>query len=527
LIDKGLRRRLFQLTFDQLAVALAAVFAGAILLLLIGTQILEWYWLGLLFAASFGYGLWTVLRRAPSQYQIAQLIDARLHLYDAVSTAFHFANAREPITDEIRDAQSRQAQEAAASADIRTALPYQWPKFTLWTGGLALAALSLFGIRYLITQSLDTKPSLVAMAFENFFTPSPDRPVEQARNQKKRPLDPELEKLGVQVNDSETQRNDLDPGNDATNIVDTPETNNPDSNADGKSKAKTDQVDVKAQGKENGDEEGEKGKDNADSQGKESGDQGNAGGEQQPPKANQKQSDKKGDQKSDQSNLLDKMKDAMANMLNKLKMDGQQQQQKQQQAQNSKEGQQSGKGQQKSDDKSQQDKNGDQKGGQGEQKEQNAQAQGEQGQKQENAQGKGGEQGKQPQSPDAKSGIGKSDGNKDVEEAENAKAMGKISEILGKRQKDVTGEMMIEVSSGKQQLKTAYSNQSATHKEAGGEINRDEVPLIYQQYVEKYFDQIHAVKPPSAEPTATVAKPAGSGPKVPGAASPGTSGPAK
>ena len=68
--------------------------------------------------------------------------------------------------------------------------------------------------------------------------------------------------------------------------------------------------------------------------------------------------------------------------------------------------------------------------------------------------------------------------------------MGKISEILGKRQKDVTGEMMIEVSSGKQQLKTSYSNQSATHKEAGGEINRDEVPLIYQQYVREYMEQV-------------------------------------
>jgi hypothetical protein len=509
-----------------LAVALAAVFAGAILLLLIGTQILDWYWLALLFALSFGYGLWTVLRRAPSQYQIAQLIDARLHLYDAVSTAFHFANADEPISDEVREAQARQAQEAAASADVRTALPYEWPKFTLWTAGLALAALSLFGIRYLITQSLDTKPSLVAMAFENFFTPSPDRQVEQARNQKKRPLDPDLEKLGVQVNDSETQRNDLDPGNDATNIVDTPEVNNPDSNADGKSKAKTQQVDVKAQGKENGDEEGEKGKDNADSKGKENGDEGNSSGEKNAPDAKNQQQDKKGDQKGDESSLLDKMKDAMANMLNKLKMDGQQQ--KQQQAQNSKEGQQSGKGQQKSDDKGQQDKNGQQQGGQGEQKEQNAQAQGQQGQKQENAQGKGGEQGKQPQSPDAKSGIGKSDGNKDVEEAENVRAMGKISEILGKRQKDVTGEMMIEVSSGKQQLKTSYSNQSVTHKEAGGEINRDEVPLIYQQYVEKYFDQIHAA-PKAAEATSTVSKPAsaGAGAKVPGALSPGTSGPAK
>ena len=193
------------------------------------------------------------------------------------------------------------------------------------------------------------------------------------------------------------------------------------------------------------------------------------------------------------------------------------QQKQQQQASNSKDGQQAGKGQQKSDDKSQQDKNGQQQNGQGDQKDQKAEAQGQQGQKQENAQGKGGEQGKQPQSPDAKSGIGKSDGNKDIEASENAKAMGKISEILGKRQKDVTGEMMIEVSSGKQQLKTAYSGQTAAHKEAGGEINRDEVPLIYQQYVEKYFEQIRATPKPAPSEGAVVAKPGSSGVKAPGA----------
>ena len=519
MIENGRRRRLFQLACDHFVVSLAAVFAGAILLLLVGTQILDWYWLALLFAGSFGYGLWTVVRQAPSRYQIAQLLDARLHLYDAVSTAFHFASANEPISDEIRQAQAQQAQAAAASADVRTALPFEWPRHTVWAAGLALAAVSLFGIRYLVTQSLDTKPSLMAMAFENFFTPVADRTAEQVRNSKKRKLDdPDMERLGVQVNNAETKRDDLDPGNDATNIVDTPDVNNPDSNGDnGKQKSKTDKVDVKAEGKDPGDEEGEKGKENAVSKGKESGDQGNTSGDQSQQSAKQPQQDKKGDQKGEQSSLMDKMKDAMQNMLNKLKMENNQQKQQQQQAQNAKDGQQSGKGQQKSDEKGQQDKNGQQQSGEGEQKDQKAEAQGQQGQKQENAQGKGGEQGKQPQSPDAKSGVGKSDGNKDIEAAENAKAMGKISEILGKRQKDISGEMMIEVSSGKQQLKTAYSGQTAAHKESGGEINRDEVPLIYQQYVEKYFDQIRATPPAKPTEGAVMAKPATSGAKGPGA----------
>jgi hypothetical protein len=49
---------------------------------------------------------------------------------------------------------------------------------------------------------------------------------------------------------------------------------------------------------------------------------------------------------------------------------------------------------------------------------------------------------------------------------------------------------MVEVASGKQQLKTQYSDRKATHVEAGGEINRDEVPLAYQQYVQQYFEEI-------------------------------------
>jgi hypothetical protein len=95
-----------------------------------------------------------------------------------------------------------------------------------------------------------------------------------------------------------------------------------------------------------------------------------------------------------------------------------------------------------------------------------------------------------PNSPDGKSGIGKQDGDKTAREAEQLRAMGKISEIIGKRAANVTGEVMVEVASGKQQLKTQYSDRKATHGEAGGEINRDEVPLAYQQYVQQYFEEI-------------------------------------
>ena len=186
---------------------------------------------------------------------------------------------------------------------------------------------------------------------------------------------------------------------------------------------------------------------------------------------------------------MDKLKDAMNNMLNKMKMQqpGNKQQQQQQSA--SKEGSQSQQGQKGDQQGQQKDQQGQQSAGDA--KDQKADAKdGQQGQKSENAQGKSSDQKGQQQSADNKSGMGKQDGSKDLLDAQNQQAMGKISEIFGKRQQNLSGEIMIEVSSGKQQLKTAYTGKTASHKESGGEINRDEVPLIYQQYVEKYFDQI-------------------------------------
>jgi hypothetical protein len=107
-------------------------------------------------------------------------------------------------------------------------------------------------------------------------------------------------------------------------------------------------------------------------------------------------------------------------------------------------------------------------------------------------------------SDDSKSGIGSADGDKSGKEANELKAMGKISEILGKRSANVSGEVMVEVGSSKQQLKTPWAQKQATHSEAGSEIHRDEVPLIYQPFVEQYFEEIRksapAAKTPAAKP---------------------------
>jgi hypothetical protein len=78
-----------------------------------------------------------------------------------------------------------------------------------------------------------------------------------------------------------------------------------------------------------------------------------------------------------------------------------------------------------------------------------------------------------------------------LKDAEQLQTMGKLAEIIGKRSASVTGDMTVETPSGKQELKTAYSQRLGRHSDLGGEINRDEIPLEYQQYIREYMEQVH------------------------------------
>ncbi|MEJ7605136.1 MAG: hypothetical protein WKF37_02470, partial [Bryobacteraceae bacterium] len=187
----------------------------------------------------------------------------------------------------------------------------------------------------------------------------------------------------------------------------------------------------------------------------------------------------------DTPGVMDKMRDALANLLNKMKSPGKQsppQQSamnqnnapgaKEQQAQkgNQAQGRSQGEGQ------PQPEADGE-RSGEGEQ------APGAENKSADKSSDKPGNQG-------AKSGMGTSDGAKEIKEAEQLAAMGKISEIFGKRAQQVTGEITVEVPSGRQGLKTAYSEQKSSHADTGAEVNRDEIPLAYQTYVQRYFEEV-------------------------------------
>ena len=187
---------------------------------------------------------------------------------------------------------------------------------------------------------------------------------------------------------------------------------------------------------------------------------------------------------------MSKMRDALQNLLSSMKQQnnnaaGQQPQQQQNSAQNSKQ-----KGQQNANKQQKGEKTNGQSGGE----EQDPDLSNE-SQQAENSPGQGTDS--QPSNKQPGGGIGNRDGEKNLKQAEQLAAMGKISQIIGKRSQNLSGEATIEVQSTVQQLRTAYADRTAQHADSGGEIGRDEIPAALESYVEQYFEQVRKQPAPA------------------------------
>lgn len=468
--------------------ALVFGLSGLVVLLLAGTQIFDWYWPVLLFTVAFAIGVWQFRKHMPSLYRLAQIVDARLHTFDSLSTALHFQSAQGPMIE----AQRAVAARLASSLTAETAIPMVWPRTTYAAAALFLASFTLIGIRYGILNTLDLSAP-VSEAVIDVFRFSPLSAKKQLAKSDQTKVNEELQKLGLSIDENakdELTKIEMAKEGEIT-TADIPDVNDLSDTARGeKGKAGT-------EGKGVNPGEGEGGEGTQESKNEDPNDPGKEGksedGKQQNAK-NGKQGTKSGDNnlQANKNSMMDKMKDAFANMLNKLKQPDQQD--GQQQAANQKAGEKGG-----------QQKGGQQPGkqpGKGNESQKGSEQPGDEGadasEKQAQAQGQGGDKSAAMQAPpDAKSGVGKADGDKSIKDAEQLQAMGKISEILGKRAKDVAGEVMVEVNGGKQQLRTQYTNSAARHAESGGEIHRDEVPLQHQSYVQKYFEEVRKQAPAS------------------------------
>jgi hypothetical protein len=469
-------RRLAVLSVEQLAIAAALIFSGGILMLLLGTQILEWYWLALLGAIGAGIAAVRVRSRVFGRYRVAQLLDRKLELGDSLSTAWFLLSRPGGLDDPAVRFQIAYAERMAAGVYPASALPLTGRRMWALAGGLAAVTFGLFAVRYLVTNSLSLQHALIPLRHGAFFaaeqrspaakSPSLENPVKSDRAKE--------QALPI-ANAPRTGREDQYSSNESKTGLATPEQPAPQSQPQATNRSPDPSRETRA-----GDTPAAQAR---------PGEQGDPSSE----RTAARQSAEHGQNGSGQPNangLMDRMKDAFSSLMAKMRPSGNGPK-SQQDAQKSADGQQAL-------DKASanNDPNGDaQKDAGNRQASQDqstdGQPQGETTEKTQASQGRNSNQPSDKKGSESQSGVGRQDGDKDVRDSEQLKAMGKLAEILGKRSAAVTGDIVVENPSGKQNLKTEYSQRLGQHADLGGEINRDEVPLMYQQYVREYMEQIH------------------------------------
>jgi hypothetical protein len=471
---------LLVLAVDQSAIALAVVFAGFALLILLGTQILAWPWLLGIAAVGIGLSVLGVRRRISNAYSVAQMMDRHLDLKDSLSTAWFLHTNTGALNQSAAAYQLRRAEELAQTADPVAAFPFQRQRAWLITGALGLLAVGLFSARYLVTRELNLQHTFLPLAVTQVIEYVRHGLTDAAHNE--------------QAADAGKSKG-LPPSSTGKDAEQRPPAPKPDQGQSpsqeqakgGDSNSKSNQSpDPNAQPAKNAEGQSGENKRNGEGEGSKSGNQ--EAGNKPPSDQNQQQQDTKQQENGGQqhsASMMDRMRDALSSVMSKIKPSGN--------PQESQSGaQKNADGQKGADQSSSKDQNGDGQKESG--KEQSAQEQSsgqQQGQGSAKAQaaGKDSAQASDKKGSDAQSGVGHSDGDKDVKAAEQAKAMGKLAEIIGKRSASLTGDMQIEPS-GKQRLQTGYTHQQGQHADLGGEINRDEVPVEDQEYVREYMELV-------------------------------------
>lgn len=480
LLARWRRRRLGNLIVEQAAVALSIAMGGAVGLLLLGTQILDWYWPVILFLGGMGAGLFRIRGRVPSPYRLLQAVDSRVHLHDTLSTAYYFGEmaASGRFSESARSAQREEAERTCRTIDARHAVPFAFPSSAYVAIAMIVVAGTLLAVRYGVHHSLDLRPPITEAVFE-FFRPSP----EVAELEQPAPPSPQYEPVGLPADQDGRREVPVDPEAEPTlSLEEVPGASGEGLNAN------TDRLREDGRAAEDG-LENQAGDWDNESAGGDAGDS--------PPEAQDGESSS-GDRPpsfppQEESDLIRKMQDAFANLLSKLKIppragdsrrtvDSSRSRLRAARTQQAEARGRKFPGAPQAEGMPSSDPQGDQNSDEGQQ---GQAGQGEQG---EQASSRAGQQ-------QSRSGAGSTDGSKDVELARQLEAMGKLSEIIGRRAENITGEVMVEVRSGDQRLRTAYSETNAAHRTAGGEIHRDEVPLALRHYVQRYFEEVRKEAP--------------------------------
>jgi hypothetical protein len=476
LIHNARRRLLFNEALKQFALSAALAIGGLALLLTLGTRYVEW-WVVVLFAAAVtAWAAAKLRRKLPSDYAAAVWLDDKAGLHDSLSTAHYFEKkprASTPAAEAILLAQRGQAEAAASDVNVAIAVPFRFPKALYGLAALLLVSTALIGLRYFYGHELNLSAPITEVMFQDLAAVKNPKAAKPARPEKKDEYDEAnslLSKLGLGANLDEHPDEKLDEAlADALKSAEKTPGNGEDAKLDQKMQNGDPLENPKDPQKSNGSQAGDNSKKSPGENGDTPGSQGGKSGE-----------------KADKS-LLSKLKDAMDNMMG---------------APSPQSDKKSGGSQQQSKPSSQQQAS--QQAGEPGDEENKTAADGEANGNAQKSNSPGQTSGNTSEKQEGPSAAGSEDGEKAIKAAAQIKAMGKISELIGKRSEEVTGESMIEVQSGNQKLQTAYKDKAATHGEGTGEVSRDEIPVSVQAYVQEYFQQVRKPegtakpKPPAA-----------------------------
>ncbi|MGA2115142.1 MAG: hypothetical protein ABSH56_10390 [Bryobacteraceae bacterium] len=476
------RRRLFWNGLVAEGVRAASVALGApILLLMMGTGVLPWEWMLPVPLAAAAWAFHRAWRRRPSAYSAACTVDRRLAFADALSTAFHFSQpVHAPVSEELRQLQFDQAEQLAAAADAKSAVPWVVPRSIYVLLALVAMASGLLALRYGLSRRLDLRPPLARLIERELGIDGAPQPVARGgRPKRAAPTEPEpASDAGVAHDQTDGAAQDANVDDEIAQALG----NHPDSKPG-------DSAHQQGTARASGDkgEDGPKGPSDPNSaEPNESAEASQKGGSKAG-EAQKRDSKENAGGDGENSSLLSKVKDAFENLLSKMKPQqgnpGSQEQSSRDQA-----GQKPGKGQ--SNTAKPQSARSGQPSGDRQEGSQDSQA-AEESPNAPNPAGNGSGKSQDAQvSRQPGSGVGSQEGDKGIKQAEQLAAMGKITEIIGKRSANLTGEATVEVKSTTQQLHTQYAQRSAQHSQTGSSISRDEVPVALQAYVVQYFERV-------------------------------------
>jgi hypothetical protein len=484
LVHSAWRRSLLIITAEQSAFALLIVCSGAIVMLLTGTQILAWYWLALLAGVGLAFSGWRIQQHLLRRYDVARIIDDRLQLSDSVSTAWYLLAESPGSEGPAAQHQIHQAEQIAAGIEPDSAFPFVLSRMWLATLALILVIFFLFAARYLVNSTLSLKPALIHFDFSTANSPGATA-LEKQKTVAKSDAKGEPVRELLSGAPRDTQSESLNKPSQNT-IGDSRSEQNANASAGGKSSQAPQPNDGQPPARDGAEnshqsDSGDNPTDSNPAQGsKEASNPSQDKGRSEPKTADGQQT----------PGLMDKMRDALSGLMAKLR-------------QNS--GTDAGSRDANGNSDAQKGRNQQNASG----KKQNATAE-QSGQKAQNSMdsqastqaaavektpassiGASNEETPQSKTNQPQSGAGRQDGQKDIKEAEQLKAMGKLAEIIGKRSASLTGEIKVDKPTEEQQLETQYSNQTGRHSDSGGEINRDEVPAEYQSYVRTYMKEVH------------------------------------